>query len=276
VREDETVGTPLISAAELTAALNDDVTLLDVRYRIGGPPGHKEYAAGHIPGAAYVELDRDLATPAGSGGRHPLPDVDVFEAAMRRAGVRDDRPVVVYDDWAGHAAGRAWWLLRHHGHPDVRVLDGGLSVWAAEGGSLEAGEVQPEPGDFTARPGAMPVVEADGVLDVPVLVDARAAERYRGEVEPIDPVAGHIPGAVNVPTTANLRADGRFRSAEELRAIYAEVGATEGAEVAAYCGSGVTSVHDIIAMEIVGIRSALYPGSWSGWIADPDRPVETG
>jgi thiosulfate/3-mercaptopyruvate sulfurtransferase len=270
------VGTPLISAAELTAALDDDVTLLDVRYRMGGPPGEKEYAAGHIPGAAYVDLDRDLAAPAGSGGRHPLPDVDVFEAAMRRAGVRDDRPVVVYDDWAGQAAGRAWWLLRHHGHPDVRVLDGGLSVWAEEGGSLEAGEVQPEPGDFTARPGAMPVVEADELLDVPVLVDARAAERYRGEVEPIDPVAGHIPGAVNVPTTANLRADGRFRSAEELRALYAAAGVTGEAEVAAYCGSGVTAVHDIIAMEIAGIRAALYPGSWSGWIADPDRPVETG
>jgi thiosulfate/3-mercaptopyruvate sulfurtransferase len=205
-----------------------------------------------------------------------LPDVDVFEAAMRRAGVRNDRPVVAYDDWAGHAAGRAWWLLRFHGHRDARVLDGGLSVWATEGGSLEAGVVEAPPGDFEARPGAMPVVEADEVLDVPVLVDARASERYRGEVEPIDPVAGHIPGAVNVPTTTNLRADGRFRSAEELRALYAAAGVTGESDVAAYCGSGVTAVHDILALEIAGIRAALYPGSWSGWIADPTRPITSG
>ena len=269
------MGTPLISAAELNEA-SDDVTLLDVRYRMGGPPGEPEYAAGHIPGAVYVDLERVLAAPAGSGGRHPLPDLGVFQAAMRRAGVCNDRPVVTYDDWAGHAAGRAWWLLRFHGHPDVRVLDGGLSAWAAKGLALDTDVVDAEPGDFEARPGAMPVVEADEVLDVPVLVDARATERYRGEVEPIDPVAGHIPGAVNVPTTTNLRADGRFRSAEELRALYAAAGVTGEDDVAAYCGSGVTATHDIIALEVAGISAALYPGSWSGWIADPDRPVERG
>ena len=271
---------PLISAAELQALLHAKtraVTLLDVRYRMGGPGGPDEYAAGHLPGAAYVDLDADLASPPGAGGRHPLPEPAVFEAAMHRAGVRGDRPVVVYDDWSALAAGRAWWLLRFHGHGDVRVLDGGLAAWVAEGGELATGEVHPEPGDFTVSGEAgMPVVEADEVLAVDVLVDARAAERYRGEVEPIDPVAGHIPGAVNVPTARNLTPDGRFRPADELRATYAGVGAVPGAEVAAYCGSGVTAVHDLLALEVAGVRAALYPGSWSGWITDPERPVESG
>lgn len=272
------MSSPLISTTELRSVL-DDVTILDVRYRTGGPPGETEYAAGHLPGAVFVDLDRDLAAQPGAGGRHPLPDVAVFEAAMRAAGVSNERPVVVYDDWAGQAAARAWWLLRHHGHRDVRVLDGGLSAWAEGGGPLEAGPATVEPGDFTAHPGATPVVGADDVLDVEVLVDARAAERYRGEVEPIDPVAGHIPGAVNVPTTTNLRADGRFRSAEELRALYAAAGVTDGGDeggVAAYCGSGVTATHDILAMEVAGVRAALYAGSWSEWITDPERPVATG
>jgi thiosulfate/3-mercaptopyruvate sulfurtransferase len=267
---------PLITAQQLSTALGT-VTLLDVRYRIGGPHGEPEYAAGHLPGAAYVDLDEALAAPPGPGGRHPLPDPTVFEAAMRRAGVSAGRPVVAYDDWSGHAAGRAWWLLRHHGHADVRVLDGGLSAWVAGGGRIESGPVDVEPGDFAvSTEKRLPVVDTDQVLDVPVLVDARAPERFRGEVEPIDPVAGRIPGAVNVPTSTNLRADGTFRGADELRALYAAAGVTGDAEVAAYCGSGVTAIHDIIAMEIAGIRAALYPGSWSGWITDPDRPVETG
>jgi thiosulfate/3-mercaptopyruvate sulfurtransferase len=270
---------PLISVDELHSALrrSDPPTVLDVRYKMGGPPGREQFLAGHVPGASYVDLDRDLAAPPGAGGRHPLPETAVFEQAMRRAGVRGDRPVVVYDDWSGLAAGRAWWLLRFHGHHDVRVLDGGWSLWQREGGPIETGETRVVESDFVARPGGLPMVEADGVLDVPVLVDARAAERYRGEIEPIDPVAGHIPGAVNVPTSGNLTPDGRFRSAEELRKLYAEVGATPEAgacgEVAADCGSGVTAVHDIIAMEVAGIRAALYPGSWSDWVTDPGRPV---
>lgn len=267
------MASPLISATELASTLGS-VTVLDVRYRLGGPGGRAEFDAGHVPGAAYVDLDAELAAPPGPGGRHPLPVTADFQAAMRRAGVRDDRPVVVYDDWSGLAAGRAWWLLRFHGHRDVRVLDGAWPAWVEAGGAAQAVTVVPVPGDFTARPGAMPVVEADDVLDVPVLVDARAPERYRGETEPIDPVAGHIPGAVNVPTTTNLRADGRFRSAGELRALYAAAGVTGEADVAAYCGSGVTAAHDVLALEIVGIRAALYPGSWSGWIANPSRPVE--
>jgi thiosulfate/3-mercaptopyruvate sulfurtransferase len=266
----------LISVSELRAGLGG-VVVLDVRYRTGGPPGRDDYLAGHVPGAAYVDLDGDLAAAPGAGGRHPLPLTADFEAAMRRVGVTDGRPVVVYDDWEGRAAARAWWLLRFHGHTHVRVLDGGWSAWLASGGEVETGDsADPEPGDFTARPGGMPVVEAPGVRDVDVLVDARAPERYRGEVEPIDPVAGHIPGAVNLPTEVNVGADGRFRSAEELRESYAAVGATAGRDVAAYCGSGVTAAHDVLALEVAGVTAALYPGSWSGWITDPERPVETG
>ena len=264
----------LISAEELARRL-DGVTVLDVRYVAGGPPGETAFLEGHVPGARFVDLDTDLADPPGTGGRHPLPDEATFEVAMRRAGVRDGRPVVVYDDWQGRAAARAWWLLRHHGHTDVRLLDGGWSAWQAAGLPVEAGPTSPLDGDFTvARDKAMPVVEADAVPGVEVLVDARAPERYAGETEPLDPVAGHIPGAVNVPTTANLGEDGRFRSADELREVYAAVGARPGADVAAYCGSGVTAAHDVLAMELAGVRAALYPGSWSGWITDPDRPVE--
>ncbi|MGY2703877.1 MULTISPECIES: sulfurtransferase [unclassified Nocardioides] len=264
--------TPLISAAELHERLGS-VTVLDVHYRTGGPGGRAEHEKGHVPSAVYVDLDTELAGPPGAGGRHPLPETAVFEIAMRRAGVRADRPVVVYDDWSGLAAGRAWWLLRYHGHDDVRVLDGGWPAWVEAGGAVHTGTTLPGRGDFVARPGRLPVVEADEVLGVPVLVDARAPERYRGEVEPIDAVAGHIPGAVNVPTTTNLRADGRFRSVDEIRALYAAAGVTGDEAVAVYCGSGVTAVHDIIALELAGIPAALYPGSWSGWIADPDRPT---
>lgn len=267
---------PLISPDELAADL-DRVTVLDVRYVMGGPPGLEQHRAGHVPGAAYVDLDRDLADPPGEGGRHPLPDERRFEAAMRRAGVRSDRPVVVYDDWQGRAAARAWWLLRHHGHGDVRVLDGGWSAWLADGHPGEPGEPDVEPGDFTvSHTKQMTVVEADDVLGVDVLIDARAPERFLGETEPVDPVAGHIPGAVNVPTTDNLDERGRFRSPARLREAYAGVGADAVGSVAAYCGSGVTAAHDVLAMEVAGIRAALYPGSWSGWITDPRRPVETG
>lgn len=266
---------PLVSVAEL-ASLVGEVTVLDVRYRMGGPAGPEEYAAGHVPGAAYVDLDADLAAPPGDRGRHPLPDPDVFVAAMQRAGVSSSRPVVVYDDWSGHAAARAWWLLRHYGHPAVHVLDGGWAAWVAAGHPVSTDAAAAPSGDFRGEPGSMPVVEADGLLDVDVLVDARAVERYRGETEPIDPVAGHVPGAVNIPTSTNLQPDGTFRSAGHLAALYATVGATSDADVAAYCGSGVTACHDVLAMEVAGVRAALYPGSWSEWVADPSRPVDTG
>ncbi|WP_408895602.1 sulfurtransferase [Nocardioides sp. R1-1] len=263
----------LIGVDELRS-VRGQASVLDVRYRMGAPAGPAEYAAGHIPGAGYVDLDTDLAGAPGERGRHPLPDVADFEAAMRRVGVRRDRPVVVYDDWAGHAAARCWWLLRFHGHPDVRVLDGGWSAWRDGGGEVETGDGAPvRPGDFSAVPGGLPVVGADRARDAGVLVDARAAERYRGEVEPIDPVAGHIPGAVNVPTSRNLDASGRFRAPAELAATYAEVGAVPGADVAVYCGSGVTAAHDVLALELAGVTAALYPGSWSEWVVDPARPV---
>nr|WP_242494827.1 sulfurtransferase [Nocardioides zhouii] len=267
---------PLISPRELAGNL-DRFTVIDVRYLMGGPLGGEQHAAGHVAGAAYVDMDRDLADPPGAGGRHPLPEETRFEEAMRRAGVRADRPVVAYDDWQGRGAARAWWLLRFHGHPDVRVLDGGWSAWLADGLPVESGAVHAEPGDFTVSPDkGMPVVEADDVLGVEVLVDARAAERFSGATEPVDPVAGRIPGAVNVPTTANLDEYGRFLPAHRLREAYARVGADASDSVAAYCGSGVTATHDLLAMEVAGIRGALYPGSWSGWITDPDRPIETG
>ncbi|MEV5003100.1 sulfurtransferase [Nocardioides sp. LML1-1-1.1] len=268
---------PLIAVAELAQRLAD-VTVLDVRYRMGGPGGLEEFAAGHVPGASYVDLGTALAAAPGPRGRHPLPEVGDFVAAMRAAGVSDARPVVVYDDWSGHAAARCWWLLRHHGHRDVRVLDGAWPAWRTAGLPVEEGAgTRPDPGDFTATAEpATPVVGVDAVSGVEVLVDARAAERYRGEVEPIDPVAGHVPGARNVPTSLNLDAEGRFRGAEELAAVYAAVGAVPGADVAVYCGSGVTAAHDLLALELAGVRAALYPGSWSEWVADPARPVETG
>ncbi len=270
---------PLVSASGLARLLERDdedrPTVLDVRWRLGGPLGEAEFVRGHVAGAAYVDLDTALAGATGEG-RHPLPDPADFETAMRAVGVDDDRTVVVYDDWSGHAAARCWWLLRHHGHADVRVLDGAWPAWRQGGGRLETGACRPRPGTFTIRPGTMPVVDADTVTAVDVLVDARAPERYRGEAEPVDPVAGRIPGAVNVPTSANLEPDGRFRRPRELAAVYAAVGAVPGVRVAAYCGSGVTAAHDVLAMEVAGVRSALYPGSWSGWITDPSRPVERG
>ena len=268
---------PLIDADELAAlVLAGGCTVLDVRYRLGGPAGAEEYARGHVPNAAYVDLDAALASGPGPAGRHPLPDVGVFERAMRAAGVRDNLPVVVYDDWAGRAAARCWWLLRWAGHQDVRVLDGGWSAWVAAGNEQSARPGSPAAGTFTARPGRLPVLAADDVLELAergVLIDARNPERFRGEEEPIDPVAGHIPRAMNVPTGENLTEDGRFRPPEELRALYS---AAVGREVAVYCGSGVTAAHDLLAMAVAGIDATLYPGSWSEWVADPDRPIATG
>lgn len=265
---------PVISVDELAGRLGE-VSVLDVRWSLGGPPGAEAFDAGHVPGATFVDLDTDLADPPGASGRHPLPDEQRFVVAMRRAGVSNDRPVVVYDDWQGRAAARAWWLLRFHGHQDVRVLDGGWSAWVRAGGRVATGDEPPQPGDFAAaREKGMQVLGAADVPAVDVLIDARAPQRYSGEVEPVDPVAGHIPGARNVPTELNLTDQGQFRTAAQLREVYAAVGAVPGADVAAYCGSGVTAAHDVLAMEVAGIRAGLYADSWSGWITDPTRPVE--
>lgn len=274
---------PLLGPTDL-AALLGAVHVLDVRWQLGRSNGREQYLSGHVPGAVFVDLDADLADPPGPRGRHPLPDPSRFEAAMQRCGVRRDEPVVVYDDVSGTAAARAWWLLRHHGHDDVRVLDGGWSSWVAHGGPVEAGTVDPSPGDFRAAPGRLPVLDADAAARVAregVLLDARAPERFRGDVEPVDPVAGHIPGAVNVPTAANLVPSGApgaggFRPLEDLRRLYAEAGALDAPEVGVYCGSGVTAAHDALALAVLGRTAALYAGSWSEWIIDPSRPVVTG
>jgi thiosulfate/3-mercaptopyruvate sulfurtransferase len=237
------VGTPLISVPDLAEALGgpDRPTLIDVRWRLGGPPstGAGVYRAGHLPGAVYVDLDTDLAGHPGPDGRHPLPDMARFEATMRRAGVCAGRDVVVYDDTESMAAARAWWLLRYFGHDRVRVLDGGYPAWLAALGPVETDPPQPADGDFVARPGGKPVLDAAGAADVArrgALLDARAAERYRGEVEPIDPIAGHIPAAISAPTSENVVA-GQFRAPAELRERFAALGATSGSAVGAYCGS---------------------------------------
>lgn len=272
----------LVDAHTLADRL-DEVTVLDVRWSLGGPPGREEYLRGHVPGASYVDLERDLADPPGSRGRHPLPDPGRFEAAMRRCGVSGRRPVVVYDAVGGTSAARCWWLLRYHGHRSVALLDGGWPAWVDGGHPVEKAAPAVPPGDFRAEPGHLPVLDAAGAARVAregVLLDARAAERYRGEVEPVDPVAGHIPGAASLPALLNLRASspapGRFRALEELEALYADAGVDPNTEVGVYCGSGVTAAHDVFALHLLGRRAALYPGSWSEWVADPGRPVETG
>ncbi|WP_328438127.1 sulfurtransferase [Streptomyces sp. NBC_00457] len=277
----------IISATELASELAGPTppVLLDVRWQLsvakaaGEPPfdGRAEYEAGHLPGAVYVDLDRELASAPGERGRHPLPGMAEFGTAMRRAGVSSAAPVVVYDGGQGWAAARAWWLLRWTGHPEVRVLDGGLPAWQ---GPLETTVPVPAEGDFQPVPGAVDMLDAEGAAALArsgVLLDARAGERYRGEVEPIDPVGGHIPGAVSAPTNENVAPDGRFLAADELRARFKTLGVSEdGPEVGVYCGSGVSAAHEVLALAVAGIPAALYVGSWSEWSADPSRPVAVG
>jgi thiosulfate/3-mercaptopyruvate sulfurtransferase len=268
---------PLIAPEDL-AANSAHATVLDVRWALGGPPGREEYEQGHIPNAVFVDLEAELAAPAGRGGRHPLPSDADFQASMRRAGVDNDRAVIVYDT-GSLAAARAWWLLRYFGHRDVVVLDGGLAGWSAAGFSLSNESPAPQPGNFVARAGGMPVLNAERAAALAmggVLLDARAPERFSGEAEPIDPVAGHIPGAHNVPATLTVDATGKFRDATVLRDLFKDAGVETGVEVGAYCGSGVTAAHEVLALAIAGYRAALYPGSWSEWITDPRRPVARG
>jgi thiosulfate/3-mercaptopyruvate sulfurtransferase len=226
-----------------------------------------------------VDLETALAGRPGDGGRHPLPDADDFGSAMRAAGVYADRSVLVYDAGNSMAAARAWWLLRYFGHPRVFVLDGGFGGWLAAGHAIELGAVAVEAGDFVPRPGGMPLLDADGAASVArsgVLLDARAPERFSGEQEPVDPVAGHIPGAVNVPGTELLRLEGGLVDAEGLRRRFEAAGVRDGVAVGAYCGSGVTAALSVLAFEVAGYRAALYVGSWSDWIRDPERPVARG
>jgi thiosulfate/3-mercaptopyruvate sulfurtransferase len=273
---------PLVSPATLAVELagTQAPVLLDVRWRLGGPPGIDTYREGHLPGAVFVDLDRDLAGPPGGAGRHPLPSPAAFQAAMRAAGIRQDRAVVLYDERDTTSAARGWWLLRYFGHEHVRVLDGGYHVWLAAGLPVSQADPAGAPGDFTARPGHMPVLDAAGAADIAqagLLLDARPGERYRGEQEPVDPVAGHIPGAISAPTADNLNPDGTFRDAADLAARFAALGADRpAAPVGAYCGSGVTAAHEVLALSLAGIPAALYVGSWSHWVTDPARPVATG
>jgi thiosulfate/3-mercaptopyruvate sulfurtransferase len=291
---------PLVSTTWLRARLDDpDIRVIDSRFLLGKPGAAEAlWREAHIPGAAFLDVDRDLAAPPGEGGRHPLPDAASFEAAARRAGIGDHTLVVAYDEAAEGGAARLWWLLRHFGHERVTVLDGGLRAWREEGGELRAGEEDIAPGDFRAGPPAADAATAEEIADaipvaadaatdegiaggVPVaadaragsrepafgrvLLDARAPERYRGEVEPIDPVAGRIPGAVNLPF-ASIAPDGRFLPAGELRARFEAAGVRSGDDAVAYCGSGVTAALLVLAAEVAGAGPVrLYPGSWSEW-----------
>ncbi|MET7611417.1 sulfurtransferase [Streptomyces seoulensis] len=275
--------TVIITAPELARDLAGPTppTLLDLRWQLSAPDApafdaRAAYEEGHLPGAVFVDLNRELAAPPGPRGRHPLPDLAEFGAAMRRAGVSAGTPVVVYDGGQGWAAARAWWLLRATGHPDVWVLDGGLTAWE---GPLSTEVPAPAEGDFAPLPEATGALDADGaaaLAESGVLLDARAGERYRGEVEPIDRVGGHIPGALSAPTMENVGPDGRFLPAADLRDRFKALGVSGDAPVGVYCGSGVSAAHEALALAVAGIPAALYVGSWSEWSNDPSRPVAVG
>lgn len=280
---------PLVTASELAALLDaygsggPPVRVLDVRWSLGGPAGLPLYEVGHIPGAVYVDLDAELAR-AGEPqeGRHPLPTVEAFQAAARSWGLNDGDTVVVYDDWNGLAACRAWWLLRYMGVNDVRVLDGAFPAWTLAGYPLATDatdRANVTPGNVTLSEGHEPVLSIDDAASLPqsgVLLDARAGERYRGETEPLDPRAGHIPGAISAPTEGNLDETGHFLEPAALRERYVLLGVSADRAVGVYCGSGITAAHDALALTVAGFRPALFAGSWSAWSNQPGRPVATG
>ncbi|MDT5318403.1 MAG: thiosulfate/3-mercaptopyruvate sulfurtransferase [Mycobacterium sp.] len=272
----------LITAAELADLIRagNPVTILDVRWRLDEPDGHPAYLQGHIPGAVYVSLEDELSDHTISGrGRHPLPSGRNVEASARRWGVRQGVPTVVYDDWNRAGSARAWWVLTAAGLADVRILDGGLSAWRSAGDSLATGPVAPPPGNATALhddlyAGALPTLTAQQVGDADVtLLDARAPERFRGDVEPVDRVAGHIPGAKNLPSGDVLAGDGTFLAEGALAQLLSEHGIEHDGRLGAYCGSGVTASITLAALATMGYQAALFPGSWSEWSSDPARAV---
>lgn len=276
--------TPTELAAALEAGGFSDggrVRVLDVRWRLDRPDGRPDFVEAHIPGAVYVDLDTDLARHGEpTDGRHPLPIEAALQDAARRWGIDDGDTVVVYDDLGNMSSARAWWLLRYAGVRDVRLLDGAFGAWRAAGLPTESGDSAPVPrGSVMLAYGALPALALDEVAtfaQTGTLLDARAAERFRGEVEPIDPRAGHIPRAVSAPTAANLAPDGRFLSPAQLRARFETLGVRDDTPVAAYCGSGVTASHEVVALTLAGYSPALFPGSWSQWSNHPELPVATG
>lgn len=259
------------------------VTVLDVRWSLAQPDGEPAYLDGHLPGAVYVSLDDELTDHRVDGrGRHPLPSGSDLQAAARRWGVRTGVPTVVYDDWNRAGSARAWWVLTAAGVDGVRILDGGLAAWSAAGEVLDTGPVTPPSGDVEVlhddlyRGARRTLTAEQATTGVGVLLDARAPERFRGDVEPVDPVAGHIPGAVNLPSTQLLSADGTLLPDARLRALLADRGVADSADVGTYCGSGVTAALAVAGLAAVGVDAALYPGSWSEWASDPGRPVARG
>ncbi len=282
---------PLVSCEALQERLGDpDWLVFDCRYDLAdSEKGVRDHAAGHIPGAVHAHVDHDLAGPVGDGrgGRHPLPSPEAFRRWCGQNGIGEGKTVVCYDDQAGQWASRLWWLLRHYGHARVAVLDGGLTQWKALGLSLDSGPARPRTSAaFPGTPGHMPTIDAARIeTDLGQrhgryqLVDARAGERYRGEVEPVDKRAGHIPGAVSLPYGGNIGSGMRFLPPDQLLAHFENaLGVQEAGRVACYCGSGVTGTHNVLAMELAGMGTpALYPGSWSEWCwPDAERPIETG
>jgi thiosulfate/3-mercaptopyruvate sulfurtransferase len=294
-------GSSGVAATQPLIADDTQLRVLDVRWQLGRSDGRAQYMEAHIPGAVYVDLETELAVAHGDGhagvlvsegGRHPLPACEDFTRAVRSWGISDSSTVVVYDAVSGTSAARVWWMLRNAGLADVRILDGGLPAWTAAGYAVEAGDVQIAASDIVLGEGHMPTITIDQAAAWPgegILIDARAAERYRGEVEPVDPRAGHIPGAISVPTFSHLGEAGMLRSTTELIEAFEEAGVIDpqvqdgcgGAvsidvPVAVYCGSGVTASHEIAVLASLGIEASLFPGSWSQWSNNPERPVATG
>ena len=277
------MSSPLISVDELAAAAPDEsIRIVDTRWKLGAPnAGREMFESGHIPGAVHLDMDRDLAARPGDGGRHPLPAASDFAETMSRTGVDATTTVVAYDDGDGMGAARLWWLLRHFGHEAVVVLDGGFTAWKATGKLVEDGAARkPERRQFEAHPReddfidteAMQAALAGGHIH---LLDARTPERWRGEVEPVDPVPGRIPGAINAPATEKVR-DFRFRQPNQLHSYYQRLGILDGRPIVASCGSGVAACIDLLGLELAGVSGAkLYPGSYSAWLAK-GLPIEKG